>query len=229
MKPSFIKSLADMAPKVTTGFSQSHADALLGRCTGFISNVNPTLNTPPTTVPPTWLTTPYVITRTSKLTAAFGFVGPTLRVSPADTEPLSFPTNTHTATHAPTGAPSYVNIATRNVLLETELFPIMRTTIGSVELFAVPFVSSNIQIKFQPRGEPGPCDSATVGQLCVPPHAPTSFLTFLLHAFSYNFTSEQIFHRPPSCSPQSVPIRPHQIGVFAEHSIVQPIVLPGRL
>lgn len=174
VKPSFIASLADMAPKEKTGNSQSHAESLKGICTGAVPNADPATNIPPTTVPPTWLTTPYVITRTSKLTAAFGFVGPTLRVSPADAEPLAFPTNTHTPNPS-----SYVNIATRNILLETELFPIMRTTIGSMELFAVPFVSTNIQIKFQPRGEPGPCDSASIGQLCVPPfHPRTPSLTF---------------------------------------------------
>ncbi len=147
-----------MAPRDKSGNSQSHSFVLQGRCTGFARDAaNSANNVPPTTVPPNWLTTPYVITKTSKFTAAFGFVGPTLRVSPADVEPVNF-------VHSNPSA-AYVNIATRNILLETELFPIMRTSIAGMEFFAVPFVSSNIQIKFQPKGEPGPCDASSIGQL----------------------------------------------------------------
>ena len=145
-----------MAPREKIGNSQAHSLALQGKCTAF--NAGSVPPTAPTTVPPNWLTTPYVITRTSKLTAAFGFVGPTLRIAPADADELinlnhQVPSNT------------YVNLATRNIFLETELFPIMRTTIAGLETFVVPFVSSNIQIKQQPKSEPGPCDSTSVGQL----------------------------------------------------------------
>lgn len=71
VRPSFINSLAAMAPSTKTGNSQAHEEVLKGKCTSFATNVAPT------TVPPNWLTTPYVITRTTKLTASFGFVGPT--------------------------------------------------------------------------------------------------------------------------------------------------------
>jgi hypothetical protein len=151
IKPSFIKSLSDMAPLVKSGNSQTHKLSLEGKCTEF----NAEKGEAPTTVPPNWLTTPYVITRTKQLKATFSLIGPSLRISPDDQIPIDFDHRVGSA-----------NFPTRNIILETKLFPIMRTSIVGLELFAIPSVSSHIQIKYQPRDEPGPCDAST-GQLCV--------------------------------------------------------------
>ena len=166
VRPSFIKSLADMAPKSKTGNIRAHDQVLKGDCQ------NSVFATGPTSVPPNWLTTPYVITRTSRMTASFGFVGPTLRLAPADVDGTAPPVNLEY--RAPQVSKNsdpklpFVNLPARNILLETELFPIMRTTIIGVEFFVVPFVSSHVQIKHQPKSEPGPCDATTTGQLCAP-------------------------------------------------------------
>ena len=166
VRPSFIKSLADMAPKSKTGNIRAHDQVLKGDCQ------NSVFATGPTSVPPNWLTTPYVITRTSRMTASFGFVGPTLRLAPADVDGTAPPVNLEY--RAPQVSKNsdpklpFVNRPARILLLETELFPIMRTTILGVEFFVVPFVSSHVQIKHQPKSEPGPCDATTTGQLCAP-------------------------------------------------------------
>lgn len=148
VRPSFINSLAAMAPSTKTGNSQAHADVLLGKCTSFATNVAPT------TVPPNWLTTPYVITRTTKLTASFGFVGPTLRVAPADINAV-FLENKQQPLH-PFSAP-FANMPARNILLETDIYPIMRSSMAGMEMFVVPFVSTHVQLKDQVKNENGPC------------------------------------------------------------------------
>lgn len=161
VRPSFLKALADMAPKDKTGRNQKHSDVLSGKCTR-IDKAGTADEVAPTTVPPNWLTTPYVIQRTSKLTASFGFVGPSLRISASESEFLL------KQTHEPVDGknkPKFVNAPARNILLETELFPIMRTTIVGLELFVVPYLSSHVQIKLQPKNEPGPCDAASAPQL----------------------------------------------------------------
>ena len=167
VRPSFLKALADMAPKDKTGRNQKHADVLSGKCTR-IDKVGAADEVAPTTVPPNWLTTPYVIQRTSKLTASFGFVGPSLRISASESEFLL--KQTHEAPFFSTDPKlstklKFVNAPARNILLETELFPIMRTTIVGLELFVVPYLSSHVQIKLQPKNEPGPCDAASAPQL----------------------------------------------------------------
>jgi hypothetical protein len=168
VRPSFIKSLADMAPKSKTGNSRAHDQVLKGDC------VTSADANGATSVPPNWLTTPYVITRTSRMTASFGFVGPTLRLAPADVDGTSASQPVNLEYRAPQITQSsdpklpFVNLPARNILLETELFPIMRTTIIGVEFFVVPFVSSHVQIKHQPKSEPGPCDATATGQLCAP-------------------------------------------------------------
>ncbi len=169
MRPAFIKSLADMAPASKPTFTLAHGDVIKGIC-------QDTDETPGgTTVPPNWLTTPYVITRTSRMTASFGFVGPTLRVAPADdgqdASPVSKIVNLEYSGGpqlSTSTLPPFVNIPNRNILLETELFPIMRTTIVGVEMFVVPFISTHVQIKHQPKSETGPCDATTAGQLYIP-------------------------------------------------------------
>jgi hypothetical protein len=170
VRPSFIKALADMAPKDKTGRNQKHADVLNGKCT-IIANKDLPNEVAPTTVPPNWLTTPYVIHRTSKLTASFGFVGPSLRISASENDNLLQQLHEATSLHPPNDAskykPNFVNTPARNILLETELFPIMRTTIVGLELFVVPYLSSHVQIKLQAKNEPGPCDAASSPQLCV--------------------------------------------------------------
>jgi hypothetical protein len=148
VRPSFINSLAAMAPSTKTGNSQAHADVLLGKCTSFTTSVAPT------TVPPNWLTTPYVLTRTSKLTASFGFVGPTLRVAPADINAV-FLENKQQPLH-PFTAP-FANMPARNILLETDIYPIMRSSMAGMEMFVIPFVSTHVQLKHQVKNEPGPC------------------------------------------------------------------------
>lgn len=182
IRPSFIKSLADMAPKSKTGNSRAHEQVLKGDCT-----TDPSIG--PTSVPPNWLTTPYVITRTSKMTASFGFVGPTLRLAPADADGTSASQPVNLEYRAPQVSQNsdpklpFVNLPARNILLETELFPIMRTTIIGVEMFVVPFVSSHVQIKHQPKSEPGPCDASTTGQLCVPLTAFYFYIIAIVYLF----------------------------------------------
>jgi len=141
VRPSFINSLAAMAPSTKTGNSQAHEEVLKGKCTSFATNVAPT------TVPPNWLTTPYVITRTSKLTASFGFVGPTLRVAPADISAVFLENKQQ----------PLANMPARNILLETDIYPIMRSSMAGMEMFVVPFVSTHVQLKDQVKNENGPC------------------------------------------------------------------------
>lgn len=154
LRPSFINSLAAMAPATKTGNSQSHDNVLLGKCTSF----DKAKDVAPTTVPPNWLTTPYVITRTTKLTASFGFVGPTLRIAPANVDAVFL------------GGPNVAipNMPARNILLETDIYPIMRSTMAGIEMFVVPFVSTHLQLKDQVKNENGPCPlSASSDQLYV--------------------------------------------------------------
>ncbi len=167
VRPSFVKALADMAPKDKTGYNQAHAKVLEGKCNKFVDKGKAT-EAAATTVPPNWLTTPYVIQRTSKLTASFGFVGPSLRATVAESDFMlkqTFEQPAYSATNAAKN--SFINTPVRNILLETELFPIMRTTVVGMELFVVPFLSSHVQIKLQPKNEPGPCEATTSSQLCV--------------------------------------------------------------
>jgi hypothetical protein len=165
IRPAFLKNLADMAPGTKPPIGQSHSDIIKGLCVD-PDETSPTANNP-TTVPPNWLTTPYVITRTSRMAASFGFAGPTLRVTPQDDgnspgNPVDLEIR---APQIAQSLPPFVNIAVRNILLETELFPIMRTTIIGMEMFVVPFLSTHVQIKFQPKSEIGPCDATTAAQL----------------------------------------------------------------
>ena len=172
LRPSFINSLAAMAPATKTGNSQSHDNILLGKCTSAAAGVAPT------TVPPNWLTTPYVITRTTKLTASFGFVGPTLRIAPAnsaDTNSASFPVflenkQPSTAPFANMPTAPFANMPVRNILLETDIYPIMRSSMAGMEMFVVPFVSTHLQLKDQVKNDNGQCPfSSTKDQLYVLP------------------------------------------------------------
>jgi len=164
LRPSFINSLAAMAPATKTGNSQSHDNVLLGKCTLYANAVGPT------TVPPNWLTTPYVITRTTKLTASFGFVGPTLRIAPAnsaDSNSVLFPV--FLENKQPSTA-TFANMPVRNILLETDIYPIMRSTMAGMEMFVVPFVSTHLQLKDQVKNDNGQCPfSSTKDQLYVLP------------------------------------------------------------
>jgi hypothetical protein len=189
VRPSFIKALADMAPKDKTGRNQKHADVLTGKCTK-IDKKDAADEVAPTTVPPNWLTTPYVIHRTSKLTASFGFVGPSLRISASENDNLL-----QQALEAPDrNKPNFVNTPARNILLETELFPIMRTTIVGLELFVVPYLSSHVQIKLQAKNEPGPCDAASSPQLCVVfLQWFVSSLSQMSHSFCSFFTAPNLY------------------------------------
>jgi hypothetical protein len=164
LRPSFINNLAAMAPATKIGNSQSHDNIILGKCTSAAAGVAPT------TVPPNWLTTPYVITRTTKLTASFGFVGPTLRIAPAnsaDSNSVLFPV--FLENKQPSTA-TFANMPVRNILLETDIYPIMRSSMAGMEMFVVPFVSTHLQLKDQVKNENGQCPfSSTKDQLYVHP------------------------------------------------------------